>query len=171
MKIQQFLIGAAVLSSMLAVPVLPAFASGINANYGSNGYGWMYNGGYGMMGGSGYGMMGGYFSGAAASEQSSASQATVKGPYQVVKVVASDWKWSLSKKHLKFGEPIKFVVSSTEGTHGFSISHTNISKVISVGEKTQTVVWKPRAKGTYQIVCDVYCGPGHDSMVSTFTVS
>lgn len=44
-----------------------------------------------------------------------------KGSYQVVRVVVTDWKWTLNKHRFTLGKAIKFIVSSKEGTHGFSI--------------------------------------------------
>ena len=93
------------------------------------------------------------------------------GPYQVVNVTASDWKWVLSSKHLRYGEPVKFVVKSIQGTHGFSIVGTNVSNAVTVGGKPQVVYCNPPAKGTYTIACNVYCGAGHSSMVTSFMVS
>lgn len=97
--------------------------------------------------------------------------AAPKGPYQVVDVVASNWKWTLSDRHLKYGEPIKFLVKSVQGVHGFSIMGTNVSNAVSAGQPPETVIWNPPAKGVYTIACNIYCGAGHDQMVTTFTVS
>ncbi len=93
------------------------------------------------------------------------------GPYQVVKVTASDWKWTLSSKHLKYGETVKFLVKSIQGVHGFSIVGTNISSAVTAGDSQKVIYWVPQAKGVYTIACNVYCGAGHSSMVTSFSVS
>lgn len=97
---------------------------------------------------------------------STASQQKV----QVVHVVASDWKWTLDKTTFSANEPIQFDVTSKQGTHGFSIEGTSVSKPVSPGQNVQ-VTWTPPKPGTYTIRCDIYCGKGHAQMVQSFTVS
>lgn len=156
---------------MLAIPTIFVFASSMD--YARGGY---Y--GFGMMGS---GMMGGAVgssiqqptqSGTSQKQHTNKNTHTPKHTsYQVVKVVANDWNWALNKDHLKYGKPVKFIISSSQGIHGFSIMETNISVPVSAGSQPQDIVWKPNAKGTYTIACNVYCGVGHSSMLSTFTVS
>lgn len=105
----------------------------------------------------------------AATQQNSAGSTTSNGNVQVVHVVASDWKWTLDKKTFSSKEPIEFDISSKEGTHGFSIDGTNISKAIPPGHDVQ-ITWTPPKAGKYTIRCDIYCGSGHDRMYTAFTV-
>lgn len=93
-----------------------------------------------------------------------------KGPYQVVQVTAQNWHWTLSQTHLKMGEPVKFVVRSLQDVHGFSIMSTNIATAVSQGDAPSVLYWIPPAKGQYTLACNVYCGAGHDSMVTVFSV-
>ncbi|MCL6625135.1 hypothetical protein [Alicyclobacillus shizuokensis] len=101
-----------------------------------------------------------------------ANQSTSKVPADAVKVkvVASDFKWSLSQTDFAVGKPIDFVVSSKQGTHGFSIDGTDISQTVSQGDAPVNVVFTPKKAGTYTIRCDVYCGSGHQDMVAKFHV-
>ncbi|MCL6632401.1 MAG: hypothetical protein K6T63_07175 [Alicyclobacillus herbarius] len=101
-----------------------------------------------------------------------ASQPASQVPADAVKVnvVASDFKWSLSRTDFVVGKPIDFVVSSKQGTHGFSIDGTNISQTVSQGDNPVDVVFTPKKTGTYTIRCDVFCGSGHADMVAKFHV-
>lgn len=97
--------------------------------------------------------------------------APIKGPYQVVNVTARNFSWHLSKTNLSLDENVKFVVTSLEGVHGFSIKGTNVSSPVAQGAAPAVVYWHPPQKGTYIVQCNVYCGTGHDAMQTTFTVS
>ena len=92
-----------------------------------------------------------------------------KQSVQVVHVVASNWKWTLDKRTFSVDKPIQFDITSKQGTHGFSITGTSVSQPVSVG-KNEQVTWTPPKPGTYVIRCDLYCGSGHDNMLTTFTV-
>src|SRR5579875_365935 len=83
---------------------------------------------------------------------------------QEVTVVASNWKWTLSQRTFKSGVPIDFVVTSTDGGHGFAIDNTNVSQPVAPGDEPHHVVWTPPAPGQYKILCDVYCCAGHPDM-------
>jgi cytochrome c oxidase subunit 2 len=87
-----------------------------------------------------------------------------------VHVIASDFKWTLDKTDFQVGKPIDFIVSSKEGTHGFSIEGTNISETVSQGDAPVDVVWTPKKSGTYTIRCNVFCGSGHANMMTTIHV-
>jgi cytochrome c oxidase subunit II len=87
-----------------------------------------------------------------------------------VHVTASDFKWTLDKTTFQAGVPIDFVVSSKEGTHGFSIAGTNISQTVSQGDAPVDVTWTPDKPGTYTIMCNYYCGSGHPDMYTSITV-
>ncbi len=89
---------------------------------------------------------------------------TVPADAVKVQVTASDFKWTLSRTTFPVGKPIDFVVSSSEGTHGFAIVQQNVSQSIAQGEKPVNVVWTPPKAGTYVIRCDVFCGSGHQNM-------
>lgn len=97
------------------------------------------------------------------------STALPPGPYQVVRVTARNWDWTMSATHLKAGEEVKFVVRSLEAVHGFSIMGTHISTAVTQGDPPSVIYWKP-VKGVYTLACNVYCGAGHDTMHTVFTV-
>lgn len=98
------------------------------------------------------------------------SSAPPPGPYQVVRVTAQNWSWTMSSTRLKAGEEVKFVVRSIEAVHGFSVMGTNISTAVTQGDPPAVIYWKP-VKGIYTLACNVYCGAGHDTMHTTFSVS
>jgi len=88
-----------------------------------------------------------------------------------VTVNASNFKWTLSQTTFKVGQPIHFVVSSTEGAHGFHIVNTNVDQIVSQGNPALDVGWIPKTAGTYTLACDDFCGAGHSTMFTTLTVT
>jgi cytochrome c oxidase subunit 2 len=88
---------------------------------------------------------------------------------QVVKVEASDFKWTLDKTEFTAGRPIEFDITAKEGTHGFSIDGTSVSQPISQGQE-QKVMWTPDKPGDYTIRCDNFCGSGHSGMYTVIHV-
>ncbi|MDN9009656.1 cytochrome c oxidase subunit II [Brevibacillus laterosporus] len=67
------------------------------------------------------------------------------------------------------GAKVKFVVTSKDVVHGFEIPKTNVNIMVLPGhisEVTHTFD-KP---GTYLILCNEYCGAGHQLMAATIVV-
>lgn len=87
-----------------------------------------------------------------------------------VNVIASNWKWQLSKTTFKVGKPVTFSIEGKDGVHGFSIKGTNINERVEVGE-TKKVTWTPNKAGEYTIECNVLCGTSHSDMVQKITVN
>lgn len=86
-----------------------------------------------------------------------------------VNVVASNWKWELSKTTFKVGETVTFSIKGEEGMHGFAIDGTDIDQKIAPGE-TATVTWTPDKAGEFTIKCSIMCGTGHADMTQVITV-
>lgn len=101
---------------------------------------------------------------------SSGTVQSIPSNAQVVHVVSQDYSWTLDKTTFSDKQPIAFELSCLSGEHGFQVVGTNISVPIASGQN-KTVLWTPTKAGTYTIRCDIVCGPGHDDMHTTFTVS
>ncbi|QWU13768.1 cupredoxin domain-containing protein [Paenibacillus sophorae] len=108
-------------------------------------------------------------SGSSSTSPTPASSSMSNGDEQMIMVTASDFQWTLDKTEVKAGQPVHFMITSTEGTHGFEIEGTDINTTVSPGSD-QTVTWNPDQPGTYTIVCSVMCGTGHENMKTTITV-
>ncbi|WP_050182213.1 cupredoxin domain-containing protein [Domibacillus robiginosus] len=87
-----------------------------------------------------------------------------------VSVVASNWKWEMSKTEFKAGEPVTFSIKGEQGLHGFAIQGTDIDEQIPEGE-TIKVTWTPEKAGEYTLVCSIACGSGHGDMVQKIIVN
>jgi len=67
------------------------------------------------------------------------------------------------------GSTVDFAVTSSDVVHGFSIVGTNVNMMIEPGEISHIrhTFDKP---GTYLILCNEYCGTGHEYMKTTLVV-
>jgi cytochrome c oxidase subunit II len=67
------------------------------------------------------------------------------------------------------GSKVNFILTSKDVEHGFEVAGTDISAMVLPGyiQKTSQTFTKP---GTYLVVCNEYCGAGHQMMSATITV-
>ncbi|MDL4839603.1 cytochrome c oxidase subunit II [Aquibacillus rhizosphaerae] len=70
---------------------------------------------------------------------------------------------------LPVGAEVHFTMTSKDVTHGFQIPGTNINAMVMPGhiQKISHTFTKP---GEYLVICNEYCGIGHQAMSTTITV-
>jgi cytochrome c oxidase subunit 2 len=54
-------------------------------------------------------------------------------------------------------------------THGFSSPQLKLHAKVEPG-KTTELKFTPKKAGSYEVFCDVFCGPGHGDMSGTIKV-
>jgi cytochrome c oxidase subunit 2 len=91
------------------------------------------------------------------------------GEPRVIEVVAKRYEFVPSSIDVAQGEPVRIVVSSGDGFHGFGIEAFDISKEIARGE-TVTIEFTPDVAGEFPILCTGYCGEGHEDMKGVLVV-
>ncbi|GIK54411.1 MAG: cytochrome C oxidase subunit II [Chloroflexi bacterium] len=84
-------------------------------------------------------------------------------------ILAQAWVFLPNKITIPKGSSLTLYVTSKDVQHGFNIQGTNINMMILPGQvSTLTATFdKP---GTYNIVCNEYCGVGHQTMYATIEV-
>ena len=94
---------------------------------------------------------------------------------KTVVIQAQDFFFTVTKPaQIKAGDQVKFVISQTEGAHGFSLADPNGNPLINLGslspvpiERTITLT----VPGNYVFFCtNTSCGEGHTSMTGEVTV-
>lgn len=67
------------------------------------------------------------------------------------------------------GATVDFILTSTDVVHGFQVVGTNINAMVMPGhiQETAHTFKKP---GEYLVVCNEYCGAGHEVMQMKITV-
>ena len=88
---------------------------------------------------------------------------------QTVKITASKFHFTPDHITLAKGQPVTLQLTSTDVTHGFMIRAFRIDTDIKPGKVTEVTV-TPATAGTFNAICDHYCGLGHGAMKMTIVV-
>ncbi|MFN3404541.1 MAG: hypothetical protein ACK40G_10635 [Cytophagaceae bacterium] len=78
------------------------------------------------------------------------------------------WRWS-SIPVLKKGEWYTFHLSSLDVCHGFSVQPINMNFMVLPGYD-YVLRFKPTEAGEYKIICNEFCGIGHQTMIGKIIV-
>lgn len=87
-----------------------------------------------------------------------------------VNLVGIRFTWLPSKIILTNPTEVKFRITSPDVIHGFQIAGTNVNVTVFPGYIAE-ITWKVPASmppGKYLVVCNEYCGAGHQDM---YTIS
>jgi cytochrome c oxidase subunit 2 len=82
---------------------------------------------------------------------------------RVINITAQRFEFTPNQVTLKKGEPVKFVLTSKDVTHGFFLKPLKIDEIIEPGKTTEVTV-TPQTPGTYLLICDHFCGVNHAAM-------
>ena len=85
-------------------------------------------------------------------------------PVHDVQIVASKYQFEPSTIQVTAGEPVRLVVRSKNGTHGFSVPKLKIDERIPKTGDPVTVEFTAPPAGQYEIACSEFCGFGHGHM-------
>jgi cytochrome c oxidase subunit 2 len=86
-----------------------------------------------------------------------------------VKLVAGRYGFYPREIRLPAGQKIQFRLASMDVLHGAHIPMTNMSTMIVPGYVSEVTTVFPKP-GEYPLLCNEYCGMGHDHMWSKVTV-
>ena|SRR3989338_961364 len=91
-----------------------------------------------------------------------------------IEVRALQYRWEPESIVVKKGEKIKLTIESDDVQHGFEIEGVqipgwNVDDPIKKGEKV-VLEYTADESGTWDLVCTVYCGPGHVGMRRIYIV-
>jgi cytochrome c oxidase subunit II len=67
------------------------------------------------------------------------------------------------------GSTVHFIMTSKDVVHGFEVAGTNLNAMVMPGQITR-VTQKFDEAGNYLVLCNEYCGAGHQVMSTTITV-
>src|SRR5574337_959398 len=80
---------------------------------------------------------------------------------QVIKVTAKRYSYTPYQIVLKRGRPAVLEFTSLDFVHGFKVPELNIRVDLPPGQVT-TVRLTPQKTGTFDFLCDNFCGAGHE---------
>jgi cytochrome c oxidase subunit 2 len=85
-------------------------------------------------------------------------------PVHEIRITASRYAFDPVTIQVNAGEPVRVVIRSTDGEHGFSIPKLKIDVQVPKGGDPVTVEFTAPAPGRYEIACSEFCGNGHGQM-------
>ncbi|MBI2558542.1 cupredoxin domain-containing protein [Candidatus Woesearchaeota archaeon] len=91
-----------------------------------------------------------------------------------IEVKSIQYRWEPDTIVVKKGEKIRFVIESIDVPHGFELEGIIIpgwdtENAVKKGDKTMLEINAEEA-GEWDMVCTVYCGPGHTGMKGKYIV-
>jgi cytochrome c oxidase subunit II len=89
--------------------------------------------------------------------------------YEAV-MLAQAFTYTPSKIFVPKGSTVHFKVTSTDVVHGFEIPATNVNMMITPGYVSE-ISYTFTKPGKYLILCNEYCGAGHQVMAVTLEVT
>ncbi|MFD2116573.1 cytochrome C oxidase subunit II [Paenibacillus yanchengensis] len=84
---------------------------------------------------------------------------------EAVTITATDYEFDKAEYRIKAGEAVDVTLVSAEGNHGIKIMNTDYTLL-----DKDTVSVKIDEPGEYDIICNIFCGPGHAKMKSKLIV-
>ncbi|OFW16177.1 MAG: hypothetical protein A3F70_02535 [Acidobacteria bacterium RIFCSPLOWO2_12_FULL_67_14] len=92
------------------------------------------------------------------------------GQPRIVTVTATRFAFEPSEIEATEGEPLRIVVRSGDGLHGFEIRDFSVSREVPRGGEPVVIEFTPTRAGRFPILCSVYCGEGHADMRGALVV-
>jgi cytochrome c oxidase subunit 2 len=86
------------------------------------------------------------------------------GPVHEVQITASRYAFDPVTIQVNAGEPVRIVIRSKDGAHGFSIPKLKIDVQVPKNGDPATVEFTAPPPGRYEIACSEFCGSGHGQM-------
>ena len=84
-------------------------------------------------------------------------------PVHEIEVTASRYAFEPATIQVNAGEPVRIVIRSTDGVHGFAIPALKVDAQVTKGDLVKVEFTAPPA-GRYEIACSEFCGRGHGQM-------
>jgi cytochrome c oxidase subunit 2 len=100
---------------------------------------------------------------------SASGSAPPKDP-RVIDVIARRFEFEPSVVTVTVGEPVRLMVRSGDGLHGFEIKKFKVNKDIPRGGEAVIINFTPNAVGEFPIMCSEYCGDHHEEMKGMLVV-
>jgi cytochrome c oxidase subunit 2 len=89
---------------------------------------------------------------------------------KVIRVAAKKFEFTPAEIALVKGEPVVFELTSEDVTMGFYLPSYKTGTEIVPGKVTR-FPFTPDREGTFEFICDVFCGEGHEDMGGKIVVS
>ncbi|WP_085992628.1 cytochrome c oxidase subunit II [Oceanobacillus senegalensis] len=88
--------------------------------------------------------------------------------YEVVMTLQA-FSFTPNEIEIPVGSEVHFTMTSKDVVHGFQVPGTNINAMVTPGH-VQRISQTFDEPGEYLVICNEYCGAGHQVMATTITV-
>lgn len=88
--------------------------------------------------------------------------------YEVV-MTLQIFSFTPAKLEFPAGSKVHFVLTSKDVVHGFEVAGTNLNAMVMPGY-VQRITQTFDKPGDYLVLCNEYCGAGHQLMATTITI-
>jgi cytochrome c oxidase subunit II len=88
---------------------------------------------------------------------------------QVIRMTVKKFEYSVKEIHAKKGVPVTIEITSEDRLHGFSIPDFGVRGDVKKG-KTTKIAFTPDKTGTFDYLCDIFCGDGHGDVTGKLIV-
>ncbi len=95
--------------------------------------------------------------------------AATPGP-RIIKLTAKRYEFSQPEIKVKKGVPVIVEITALDRPHGFNLPDFDVRGDAMPGETTR-VVFTPDKAGTFEFLCDLFCGEHHDIMTGMLIVA
>ena len=109
-------------------------------------------------------------SGDAMMEKNDSESMAESGPIKELVIEAYDFGFNVSPVEIHKGDRVRLTIKVTSGFHGIGISEFGVNTGKVEAGDSKTVEFMADRAGTFPFRCNVYCGPGHQSMKGSITV-
>lgn|SRR3954452_9181335 len=92
-----------------------------------------------------------------------------KPPAERINITMKKYEFVPPEVHVKRGQRVMFVVTSTDTQHGFHVDAFGINEPVKKGQ-TAEVEFESERAGTFPMNCSIVCGAMHDDMVGKIVV-
>ena len=86
-----------------------------------------------------------------------------------VRMVAARYGFYPQQLEIPVDTPVRFRIASADVLHGFHVPYTNLATMVVPGYVSEVNTTFPRV-GEFPMLCNEYCGLGHDHMWSKLTI-
>ena len=101
---------------------------------------------------------------------SAGDYASVQTEEPVIKIVAKKFDYTPNVIKLKKGVPVVLEFTTLDVVMGFKVPDLGVRADIIPG-KVSRVRLVPDKVGTFPLLCDIFCGSGHEDMTGTIIVT
>jgi cytochrome c oxidase subunit 2 len=88
---------------------------------------------------------------------------------RVIAVSVKKFEFSVKEITVKKGETVVIEVTSEDRVHGFSLPAFGVRGDVVPGSVTR-IALTPDREGSFEFLCDVFCGEGHEDVTGTLIV-